>query len=71
MILFGITHIRIFNTGWSLEGDDRQSMLAKSVEFAKREGRPLLKNLLLPRTTGFYASLDSLRESSPVVYGEC
>ena len=43
-------------------------MIAKSVEFAKREGRPQLKKLLLPRTTGFYASLDSLREASPVVY---
>jgi precorrin isomerase len=39
-----------------------------SNEFAKREGRPQLKHLLLPRTTGFNASLESLRASSPVVY---
>jgi hypothetical protein len=42
--------------------------MAKSNEFAKREGRPQLKHLLLPRTTGINASLESLRESSPVVY---
>ena len=46
----------------------RKLLLAKSVEFAKREGRPQLRHLLLPRTTGFNASLESLRASSPVVY---
>jgi hypothetical protein len=62
-------HLVLFPEGWSLHnGADRQSILAKSNEFAKREGRPTLKHLLLPRTTGFNASLDSLRESSPVVY---
>ena len=43
-------------------------VLARSNEFAKREGRPQLKHLLLPRTTGFNASISSLRESSPVIY---
>lgn len=38
------------------------------AEFARREGRPILKHLLLPRTTGFSASLESLRSSSPIVY---
>eukprot|EP00957_Ditylum_brightwellii_P003345 253203-Ditylum_brightwellii.AAC.1 len=47
---------------------DRRSVMAKSVEFAKREGRPQLRHLLLPRTKGFNATLQSLRESSPVVY---
>ena len=62
-------HLLLFPEGWSLHnGADRKSVLAKSNEFAKREGRPQLKHLLLPRTTGFNASLDSLRESSPVVY---
>ena len=93
------THLLLFPEGWP-EGQDRRSMIKKSVEFAKREGkskgitlykllvhyihtshvsflslkcmnssgRPQLKHLLLPRTTGFYASLDSLREASPVVY---
>ncbi len=61
------THLLLFPEGWP-EGQDRKSMIKKSVEFAKREGRPQLKHLLLPRTTGFYASLDSLREASPVVY---
>ncbi len=61
------THLLLFPEGWPND-QDRRSMIAKSVEFAKREGRPQLKNLLLPRTTGFYASLDSLREASPVVY---
>lgn len=61
------THLLLFPEGWP-EGQDRKSMIKKSIEFAKREGRPQLKHLLLPRTTGFYASLDSLREASPVVY---
>jgi hypothetical protein len=62
-------HLLLFPEGWSLHnGADRKSVLAKSNEFAKREARPQLKHLLLPRTTGFNASLDSLRESSPVVY---
>jgi len=61
------THLLLFPEGWP-EGQDRKAMIKKSVEFAKREGRPQLKHLLLPRTTGFYASLDSLREASPVVY---
>ncbi len=60
-------HLLLFPEGWP-EGDDRKSMMTKCMEFAKREGRPQLKHLLLPRTTGFYASLDSLREASPVVY---
>jgi hypothetical protein len=62
-------HLLLFPEAWSLhETNDRKAVLAKSNEFAKREGRPQLKHLLLPRTTGFNASLESLRESSPVVY---
>jgi hypothetical protein len=62
-------HLLLFPEGWSLYNvEDRKAVLARSNEFAKREGRPQLKHLLLPRTTGFNASLDSLRESSPVVY---
>lgn len=62
-------HLLLFPEGWALHnGADRRAVLAKSNEFAKREGRPQLKHLLLPRTTGFNASLESLRESSPVVY---
>jgi len=62
-------HLLLFPEGWSVyKGEDRPSLLARSNAFAKREGRPQLKHLLLPRTTGFNASLDSLRESSPVVY---
>lgn len=45
-----------------------QTSLAKSLAFARREGRPALKHLLLPRTTGFNTTLESLRESSPCVY---
>jgi hypothetical protein len=60
-------HLLLFPEGWP-DHQDRKSMIAKSREYAKREGRPPLKHLLLPRTTGFYASLDSLRDSSPVVY---
>lgn len=64
-------HLLLFPEGrWTKEDDNynRKSMMTKSMEFAKREGRPQLQHLLLPRTTGFYASLDSLREASPVVY---
>jgi len=62
-------HLLLFPEGWSLHnGADRKAVLAKSNDFAKREGRPQLKHLLLPRTTGFNASLEKLRESSPVVY---
>lgn len=62
-------HLLFFPEGWSLHnGADRRNVLAMSNEFAKREGRPQLKHLLLPKTTGFNASLECLRESSPVVY---
>lgn len=62
-------HLLLFPEAWSLhDTKDQKAVLAKSNEFAKREGRPQLKHLLLPRTTGFNASLESLRESSPVVY---
>lgn len=64
-------HLLLFPEGWSLHDGsymDRASLMAKSNEFAKREGRPQLKHLLMPRTTGFNASLESLREASPVVY---
>lgn len=64
-------HLLLYPEGWCLHDGshvDRKSVLAMSNEFAKREGRPQLKYLLLPRTTGFNASLESLRASSPVVY---
>ena len=64
-------HLLLFPEGWSLHDGsyiDRASLMAKSNDFAKREGRPQLKHLLMPRTTGFNASLECLRESSPVVY---
>ena len=62
-------HLLLYPEGWSLEGEtDRQAAIAKSNEFAKREGRPQLKHLLLPRTKGFNACLESLRESNPIVY---
>lgn len=62
-------HLLLFPEAWSLhDTTDHKAVLAKSNEFARREGRPQLKHLLLPRTTGFNASLESLRESSPVVY---
>ena len=62
-------HLLLFPEGWSLHhGADRLSVHAKSNEFAKRERRPQLKHLLLPRNRGFKATLECLRESSPVVY---
>eukprot|EP00536_Pseudo-nitzschia_multiseries_P002292 jgi/Psemu1/235581/estExt_Genewise1.C_300144 len=62
-------HFVLFPEGWSLyNGESRNTVLARSNDFAKRERRPQLKHLLLPRTTGFNASISSLRESSPVIY---
>jgi hypothetical protein len=64
-------HLLLYPEGWCLNDGshvDRKAVLAMSNEFAKREGRPQLRYLLLPRTTGFNASLESLRASSPVVY---
>ena len=65
-------HFLLFPEGscWfgSKDNTDPRLMLAKSQDFARKEGRPILQHLLLPKTTGFYASLDSLREASPVVY---
>lgn len=62
-------HLLLYPECWSSHnGTDRKSVHAKSNGFAKREGKPTLKHLLLPRTRGFNASLECLRESSPVVY---
>ena len=62
-------HLLLYPEGWSLHhGADRLSIHAKSNEFAKREDRPQLKHLLLPRNRGFKATLECLRESNPVVY---
>jgi hypothetical protein len=64
-------HLLLYPEGWSLNDGshvDRKAVIAMNNEVAKREGRPQLKYLLLPRTAGFNASLESLRASSPVVY---
>jgi len=62
-------HLVLYPEGWSLQGEaDRTAAMAKSNQFAKIEGRPQLKNLLLPRTKGFNACLESLRESNPFIY---
>lgn len=62
-------HLMFYPEGWSLHnGANRQTLLAKSNEFAQKEGRPQLKHLLLPRTRGFISCLECLRESSPIVY---
>jgi hypothetical protein len=62
-------HFVFFPEAWSLHnGANRQTLLAKSNEFAQKDGRPQLKHLLLPRTRGFNASVECLRESNPVVY---
>lgn len=62
-------HLLFYPECWALHsGEKRRSVHAKSNEFAKREGKSSLKHLLLPRTRGFNASLECLRESSPVVY---
>jgi hypothetical protein len=62
-------HFLCYPEWWSIHGAaDRRSVHAKSNEFAQREGKPTLQHLLLPRTRGFNASLECLREAAPVVY---
>jgi hypothetical protein len=62
-------HLLFYPECWCMHnGADRRSTHAKSNEFAKREGKPALTHLLLPRTRGFNACLECLRESAPVVY---
>lgn len=64
-------HLLSFPEGWCVHNRAttmKDAIRAKSNEFAQKEGRPQLKHLLLPRTRGFTASLDCLRESNPVVY---
>lgn len=64
-----IVHLLHYPEGWcNHNGSDRQSVLAKCNEFAKREGKPVLKHLLLPRSRGFHSSLECLRESRPHIY---
>jgi hypothetical protein len=62
-------HLLFYPECWCMHnGADRRSTHARSNEFAKREGKPALTHLLLPRTRGFNACLECLRESAPVVY---
>jgi hypothetical protein len=62
-------HLLFYPEGWSIHSNiDRAKTLAKSNEFAKREGKPQLRHLLLPRTRGFHSSLECLRIADPFVY---
>lgn len=62
-------HFLSFPEGWCVHKNmSKTRILQKSNEFAQKESRPQLKHLLLPRTRGFNASLECLREANPVVY---
>ncbi|OIT31547.1 PREDICTED: probable 1-acyl-sn-glycerol-3-phosphate acyltransferase 4 [Nicotiana attenuata] len=51
------------------EGTDYTEQKCKrSQEFATNKGLPVLKNVLLPKTKGFYACLEILRSSLDAVY---
>ncbi|KAJ4966454.1 hypothetical protein NE237_018303 [Protea cynaroides] len=51
------------------EGTDfTEQKCIRSQEFAADNGLPILKNVLLPKTKGFYACLDILRNSLDAVY---
>ncbi|XP_060189972.1 probable 1-acyl-sn-glycerol-3-phosphate acyltransferase 4 isoform X1 [Lycium barbarum] len=51
------------------EGTDFTEQKCKSSqEFATKTGLPVLKNVLLPKTKGFYACLEILRSSLDAVY---
>jgi hypothetical protein len=41
---------------------------AASIAFAEKSGLPPLKNLLLPRTKGFLATLQQIRGKFPAIY---
>lgn len=52
-----------------VEGTRRTAAkLAKSQEFCAKAGRPILKNVLAPRTKGFTASVGALRNHIDAVY---
>ena len=46
----------------------RPKKLARSQEFARARGLPLLENVLLPRSRGFIATLTHMRNSVDGVY---
>ncbi|KAK1317923.1 putative 1-acyl-sn-glycerol-3-phosphate acyltransferase 5 [Acorus calamus] len=51
------------------EGTDyTEKKCIRSQQFAAENGLPILNNVLLPKTKGFYASLHSLRSSLDAVY---
>ncbi|XP_043712638.1 probable 1-acyl-sn-glycerol-3-phosphate acyltransferase 5 [Telopea speciosissima] len=51
------------------EGTDfTEQKCIRSQEFAADYGLPILKNVLLPKTKGFYACLENLRNSLDAVY---
>ncbi|KAF3654786.1 putative 1-acyl-sn-glycerol-3-phosphate acyltransferase 5, partial [Capsicum annuum] len=50
------------------EGTDYRQKCRTSQEFASQKGLPVLRNVLLPKTRGFYACLEILRNSLDAVY---
>lgn len=51
------------------EGTDyTEQKCIKSQQFAAENGLPILKNVLLPKTKGFYACVEALRNSLDAVY---
>lgn len=51
------------------EGTDfTEEKCQRSQKYAAEKGFPILKNVLLPKTKGFFASLESLRGSMDAVY---
>ncbi|CAA0827591.1 Probable 1-acyl-sn-glycerol-3-phosphate acyltransferase 5 [Striga hermonthica] len=51
------------------EGTDfTEQKCARSQKHASENGLPVLKNVLLPKTRGFYACLETLRDSLDAVY---
>ncbi|KAK6136824.1 hypothetical protein DH2020_029419 [Rehmannia glutinosa] len=51
------------------EGTDfTEQKCARSQKYASENGLPIMKNVLLPKTKGFYACLENLRDSLDAVY---
>ncbi|KAL3614133.1 putative 1-acyl-sn-glycerol-3-phosphate acyltransferase 5 [Castilleja foliolosa] len=51
------------------EGTDfTEQKCARSQKYAYENGLPIMKNVLLPKTKGFYACLENLRDSLDAVY---
>ncbi|KAG6520608.1 hypothetical protein ZIOFF_017667 [Zingiber officinale] len=58
--------LKLVLTGLSVSPSEKKCI--KSQQFAAENGLPILKNVLIPKTKGFFACLEALRNSLDAVY---